>query len=264
MNKTVLITGASRGIGEAFARVYAKKQHNLILVARNENDLDALKEELSTQHSVEIVVLSHDLTKGDEIQQIFEQVKQQNLTVDVLINNAGYGDYGEFASGDWAKLQGMILLNILALTHLSHLFLPGMIARGQGQILNVSSTAAFQPGPMMAVYFATKAYVLSLSEALSAETEGTGVTVTVLCPGPTQSNFGQNANMDQIALMGDVTSDKLPTALSVAEYGYEALNSGEVVAVHGVMNKVLTFMPRLTPRGVIRKGVKQFMTPKEG
>ncbi|MGB3789871.1 MAG: SDR family oxidoreductase [Phormidesmis sp.] len=262
MNKTVLITGASRGIGEAFARVYARKQHNLILVARNENDLNALKEELSTQHDIDVVVFSHDLTKENEVQQIFDQIEQQNLTVDVLINNAGYGDYGEFVSGDWAKLQGMILLNILALTHLSHLFLPSMIARGQGQILNVSSTAAFQPGPMMAVYFATKAYVLSLSEALSAETEGTGVTVTVLCPGPTQSNFGQNANMDKIALMGDVTSDKLPTALSVAEYGYRALNQGEVVAVHGVMNKVLTFMPRLTPRGVIRKGVKQFMAPE--
>ncbi|MBE9063094.1 SDR family oxidoreductase [cf. Phormidesmis sp. LEGE 11477] len=262
MNKTVLITGASRGIGEAFARVYAKEQDNLILVARNENDLNALKDDLSNQYDINVVVLACDLTK-EEVQQVYNQVEQQNLTVDVLINNAGYGDYGEFVSADWPKLQGMILLNVLALTRLSHLFLPSMIARGQGQILNVSSTAGFQPGPMMAVYFATKAYVLSLSEALSAETEGTGVSVTVLCPGPTQSNFGQNANMEQMALGGDVTSDKLPSALDVAEYGYKALNKGEVVAVHGAINKVLTFMPRLTPRAVIRKGVKQFMSPKE-
>lgn len=262
MTKTALITGASRGIGEAFAQVYAEKQYNLILVARNENDLNALKADLSRRYNISVVVLAHDLIKEEEVQKVYDEVKQQNLTIDVLINNAGYGDYGEFVSGDWSKLQGMILLNVLATTHLCHLFLPSMIARGQGQILNVASTAAFQPGPMMAVYFATKAYVLSLSEALSAETEGSGVSVTVLCPGPTQSNFGQNANMDQMALGGDVTSDKLPSALDVAKYGYKALNNGEVVAVHGAINKVLTFMPRLTPRGVIRKGVKQFMSPK--
>ena len=262
MNKTVLITGASRGIGEAFAQVYAEKQYNLILVARNENDLQALREDLSREYGIDVFILVHDLTKEAEVQQIYEEVQQQNLTVDVLINNAGYGDYGEFVSGDWQKLQGMILLNVLALTQLSHLFLPGMIARGQGQVLNVSSTAAFQPGPRMAVYFATKAYVLSLSEALSAETEGTGVSVTVLCPGPTQSNFGQNANMDRMALGGDVTSDKLPSALDVAKYGYEAMNKGEVIAVHGVLNKVLTFMPRLAPRSAVRKGVKQFLSPK--
>ncbi len=263
MSKTVLITGASRGIGEAFARVYAKRQHDLILVARNQADLDKLQEELSNQYDIDVVVLCHDLTKENEIQQLYDEIQRQNLTVDVLINNAGYGDYGEFFKSDWSKLQGMILLNMLAVTHLSHLFLPDMIARGQGQILNVASTAAFQPGPRMAVYFATKAYILSFSEALSAETEGTGVSVTVLCPGPTQSNFGQNANMEQIALVGDVTSDKLPTALAVAEYGYEALNNGEVVAVHGAVNKVLTFMPRLTPRGVLRQGVKQFLAPRE-
>ena len=262
MNKTVLITGASRGIGEAFARVYAKRQHDLILVARNQDDLNQLQAELSNQYKINVVVLCHDLTKDAEVQQLYDEVQQQNLTVDVLVNNAGYGDYGEFFKSDWPKLEGMILLNVLGVTHLTRLFLPTMIARGQGQILNVSSTAAFQPGPRMAVYFATKAYILSFSEALSAETEGTGVSVTVVCPGPTQSNFGQYANMEQIALFGDVTSDKLPSALEVAEYGYEALNKGEVVAVHGVVNKVLTFMPRLTPRGIVRQGVKQFLAPR--
>ncbi len=261
MTQTALITGASRGIGLAFAKVFAKENYSLILTARSEDELNQIKQELITKHNVDVVVLSHDLTKSEEVQQLFDQVQQQNLTVDVLVNNAGYGDHGEFANRDWEKLQGMILLNNLALTHLTHLFLPKMIQRGQGKILNVSSTAAFQPGPMMAVYFATKAYVLSFSEAIAAETEDTGVTVTVLCPGPTQSNFGQVAGMDKVPGMSDsVTSDKFPSADEVAKYGYKALQKGEVVTVHGALNKVLTFMPRLTPRPVIRKGVKTFLS----
>lgn len=263
MTKTALITGASKGIGLALAHVFAKEKHNVILVARSEDQLRALQQELTEKYEVDAVVLSHDLTNQAEIQQLFDQVQQQGLTVDVLVNNAGYGDYGEFAAADWDKLDGMIKLNILALTQLTKLFLPGMIQRGYGKILNLGSTASFQPGPRMAIYFASKAYVLSFSEAIAAETEGTGVSVTVLCPGPTQSNFGQVAGMSEIALMGDVTSDKLPSAQEVAEYGYQALQKGEVVAVHSWVNKILTFMPRLTPRKVIRYGVKKFMTPEQ-
>ena len=181
------------------------------------------------------------------------------LTVDVLVNNAGYGDYGEFAKSDLGKLEGMILLNVLATTQLTRLFLPDMIQRGAGKILNVSSTAAFQPGPMMAVYFATKAYVLSLSEAIAAETEDQGINVTVLCPGPTQSDFISTANMRQAELLNKSTEDKLPTADDVAQFGYDALQSGQVVAVHGLANKLMTFSTRLAPRSLIRKGVKQFM-----
>ncbi|MEL7330624.1 MAG: SDR family oxidoreductase [Cyanobacteria bacterium J06560_2] len=261
MARTALITGASSGIGLAFAQVFAREKHNLILVARSEDKLNKLKKELSEKHGIEAVVLSYDLTDNTAVQQLFEQTQQQNLTVDVLINNAGYGDYGEFASGDWEKLQGMILLNTLALTHLTHLFLPGMVSRGFGQILNVASTAAFQPGPMMAVYFATKAYVLSLSEAIAAETQDTGIQVTVLCPGPTQSNFGQVAGMDKVPGMGkNVTSDKFPTALEVAEYGYQCLQKDKVVAVHGMLNKALTFTPRIMPRKLLRDGIKKFMS----
>ena len=153
----------------------------------------------------------------------------------------------------------MILLNMLALTHLTRLFLPGMIQRGWGRILNTASTAAFQPGPFMSVYFATKAYVLSFSEAIAAETEGTGVTVTVLCPGPTQSNFAETADMNKIAAIQDMPSDKFPTAEEVANYGYNALQKGQVVAVHGTLNQLLTFSNRLAPRALIRKGVKQFL-----
>ncbi len=263
MPQTVLITGASKGIGLALARVFAREKHNLILVARSQDQLQALQTELSEKYAVEVTLFSYDLTEPGTIQRLFEQIQQQSLTVDILVNNAGYGDYGEFAHSDWEKIQGMILLNVLAVSHLSRLFLPGMIERGYGKVLNLGSTASFQPGPMMAVYFASKAYILSFSEALAAETEGTGVTVTVLCPGPTQSNFGQVANMDEIALMGDVTSDKLPTAEEVAEYGYESLQSGQVIAVHGWLNKALTFAPRFTPRKVIREGVKKFMTPEK-
>ncbi|MEO0769962.1 MAG: SDR family oxidoreductase, partial [Cyanobacteria bacterium J06649_4] len=243
--KTALITGASSGIGKAFAQVLAREQHNLVVVARSEEKLNALKEELSQQYGIIVTVIVKDLTEENAAQQIVDTLKQQNISVDVLINNAGFGDYSRFAESDWQKQENMILLNVLALSHLTRLCLPGMLARGQGQILNVASTAAFQPGPMMSVYFASKAYVLSFSEAIAAETEGKGISVTVLCPGPTQSNFGETANMDKIPGMGNVTSDKFPTALTVAQYGYDKLQQGKVVAVHGVLNKFLTFTPRI-------------------
>ncbi len=257
--KTALITGASSGIGLAFAKRFAKGEYNVILVARSEDKLKALQSELTQNYEIDAFVLSHDLTQTDAPQKLFDQIQQQGLTVDVLINNAGYGDHGKFSSSDWEKQQGMVLLNVLALTHLTRLFLPGMIQRGWGKILNTSSTAAFQPGPFMSVYFATKAYVLSFSEAIAAETENTGVTVTVLCPGPTQSNFAETADMNKIEAIQNLSSDKFPTADEVANYGYDALQKGQVVAVHGALNKVLTFSNRLAPRALIRKGVKQFL-----
>lgn len=260
MAPTVLITGASSGIGKAFAQVFAQHQHTLILVARSQDTLKDLQQTLSSEHGITAIVVAQDLTEPNAAQHVFDRVTQQNLTVDVLINNAGIGDYSRFAGSDWQKLQSMILLNVLALTRLSHLFLPEMIARGQGKILNVASTAAFQPGPMMAVYFASKAYVLSLSEAIAAETADTGVTVTVLCPGPTQSNFANTANMGQIAAMENVSESNFPTALAVADYGYRKLQEGKVVAVHGLLNKLLAFSPRITPRSLIRNGIMKFMS----
>ncbi|MEL6815014.1 MAG: SDR family oxidoreductase [Cyanobacteria bacterium J06598_3] len=259
---TTLITGASSGIGLQLAKRFAREGNDVILVARSESKLQSLASELIETYDIQATVLRHDLTAPDAPRKIFDQVQQNNLVVDTLINNAGYGDYGEFASSEWAMQQGMLSLNMVALTQLTHLFLPGMLQRGSGKILNVASTAAFQPGPMMAVYFASKAYVLSFSEAIAAETEGTGVTVTVLCPGPTQTNFADNASMDQIALMENVSADSFPTAAEVAEYGYRSLQKGQVVAVHGTLNKLLTFSNRLTPRAVIRKGLKRFMAAK--
>ena len=259
MTQTALITGASSGIGLELAKVFARNQYDLILVARSEDKLKALQDELTRQYNIQAVVMSYDLTEKEAPTQLFEQVQQQNLTVDVLVNNAGYGDYAEFVNSDWEKVQGMILLNVLALTHMTRLFLPAMVARGSGKVLNVSSTAAFQPGPMMAVYFATKAYTLSFSEAIAAETEDKGVGVTVLCPGPTQSEFIGRANMDRMALANNLTEDAIPTSAEVAEFGYRALQKGEVVAVHGLANKLTAFSTRLVPRGLLRKGVRQFM-----
>lgn len=256
---TALVTGASSGIGLELAKVFAQTGHDVVLVARSEDKLQALQEELSNQYSIKATVLSYDLTDRAAPQALFDRLQQEGIAVDVLVNNAGYGDYCEFSKSDWDKLEGMILLNVLALTHLTRLFLPEMIARKAGRILNVASTAAFQPGPMMAVYFATKAYVLSLSEAIAAETEDKGINVTVLCPGPTQSDFIDRANMDRMALASDSSRDKLPTAAEVAQFGYDALQKGQVVAVHGVANKMMTFSTRLAPRSLIRKGVKQFM-----
>lgn len=259
---TTLITGASSGIGLQLAKIFAREGSDVILVARSETKLHALANELVETYNIQATVFIHDLTAPDAPEKLFNQVQQNNLVVDTLVNNAGYGDYGEFASSSWANQQGMLSLNIGALTQLTHLFLPGMLQRGRGKILNVASTAAFQPGPMMAVYFASKAYVLSFSEAIAAETEGTGVTVTVLCPGPTQTNFASNASMDKIALMENVSPDSFPTADEVAEYGYRSLQKAQVVAVHGTFNKILTFSNRLTPRALIRKGIKRFMAAK--
>lgn len=259
MKQTALITGASGGIGLALAEVFARNQYSLILVARSEDKLQDLSQELSSEYGVQATVFSHDLTDKDAPQRLFDQVQQHSLSVDVLVNNAGYGDYAEFVSSDWEKLQGMILLNVLATTHLTRLFLPAMVSRGAGKILNVSSTAAFQPGPMMAVYFATKAYMLSFSEAIAAETENAGIIVSTLCPGPTQSGFIGKANMDKMALANNASESKLPTAAEVAQFGYDALQKGQVVAVHGLANQLLAFSTRLAPRGIIRKGVKQFM-----
>lgn len=258
--QTALITGASSGIGLALAKRFAIGGYSLILVARSEDKLKALQDELIKEHGIEAFVFSYDLIQPDATQKLFDAVQQQGLQVDVLVNNAGYGDYGEFVGSDWNKQQGMISLNVMATTHLTHLFLPGMVQRGSGRILNLSSTAAFQPGPLMSVYFATKAYILSFSEAIAAETAGTGVTVTVLCPGPTQSNFAETADMNKVAAIQNLSTDNFPTAAEVADYGYQAMQKGQVVAVHGTLNKLLTFSNRLAPRAVIRQGVKMFLS----
>ncbi len=251
--KTALITGASSGIGIEFARVFAKNGYNLVVAARSEGKLNALARELETAHRVTVSVLPVDLSKPEAPEQVFAFTEKQGLTVDVLVNNAGFADFGEFYQADWAKNAEMIDLNVRTLTHLTHLFLPGMVARKSGRVLNVASTAAFQPGPLMSVYYATKAYVLSFSEAIANELKGSGVTVTALCPGATESGFQAKAAMEDSKL---VKGKKLPTSQEVAEFGYEALLAGKTVAVHGTFNYLQSLAPRFLPRNFVTQLVR--------
>jgi uncharacterized protein len=182
---TALITGASSGIGLEFAKTFAAAKNNLVLVARSEGKLNVLANELKMAHGIAVKVISTDLSSMDEVQRVYDTCKAENIVVDYLVNNAGFGDFGFFVESDWDKTAQMIDLNIKSLTKMCRLFIPDMLERKAGKIMNVASTAAFQPGPTMAVYYATKSYVLFFSEAICNELQGTGVSVTCLCPGAT-------------------------------------------------------------------------------
>jgi short-subunit dehydrogenase len=197
MKQTALITGASSGIGLDLARLFAADGHDVVLIARSEDKLREVAQELTAKHGVVAHVIAADLAKADAPQSIFDRAP----AIDILVNNVGFGTSGKFAETDLRAELDMIQVNIAALTHLTKLFLPPMLQRGHGRFLNVASTAAFQPGPLMAVYYATKAYVLSFSEAIAEELSGTGVSVTVLCPGPTATGFQKAANLGTEALL---------------------------------------------------------------
>jgi uncharacterized protein len=245
---TALITGASGGIGLELARLFAQEKHNLVLVARSENKLQELAAELRDKYGIEVHLFVKDLAVLSSAEEIYQALQQQGITIDFLVNNAGVGDYGFFAEADWKHSQQMIDLNITALTYLTKLFVKGMQERGRGRILNVASTAAFQPGPLMAVYFATKAYVLSFSEAIANELKGTGVTVTALCPGATESGFQKAAALEESKM---VKGRKMPSSAEVAAYGYRHLMKGSTVVIHGLMNRLLAFSIRFSPRNIV-------------
>ena len=249
-----LITGASSGIGFELAKVFARNSHNLILVARSAAKLEELKNQIQSTHKVSIEVVAIDLSKTDSAEDLFKITQSKSLSVDILVNNAGFGDHGAFADSEIKKNQEMIDLNILTLTKLTHLYLQPMLRKKSGKIMNVASTAAFQAGPLMSVYYATKAYVLSFSEGLHEELQGTGVTVSALCPGATASGFQVAANLNNVPLLDHM---KMATSLEVAEYGYKALMNEKVVAIHGIMNSLLVFSSRFAPRFVGRKVVKR-------
>jgi short-subunit dehydrogenase len=246
---TALITGASSGIGLELARLAAADGHNIVLVARNANRLNTLADELGGTHNAECTVLPADLAKSDAPLQLVQALDAQGITVDVLINNAGFGDRGSVVSLGLQRQLDMIQVNAVALTALTRLLLPGMIKRSRGAILNVASTAAFQAGPNMTVYFATKAYVLYFSEGLREELNGTGVTSTCLCPGPTVTDFARKANMENSRLfrfwpMG---------AKEVAQAGWTGLKNGKAIVIPGFKNKLTAFSTRLGPRSLTRK-----------
>ncbi|MCA6490073.1 MAG: SDR family oxidoreductase [Chitinophagaceae bacterium] len=247
---TALITGASNGIGLELAKIHAAKGDQLVLVARNKSKLDELKLELEKTYKISVYTIGKDLSAMNAGQEIFDETSKQQIHIDYLINNAGFGDFGMFVETDWNKEAQMIQLNITAVTQLTKLYLKEMVKRGSGKIMNVASTAAFQSGPTMAVYYATKAYVLSFSEAIDNEVRDKGVTVTALCPGATESGFQAAAAMEESNL---VKGRKLPTSKEVAEYGYESMMKGRTVAIHGFMNYLLANSVRFIPRAMVVK-----------
>jgi uncharacterized protein len=253
MKKTALVTGASSGFGVEFARKFAKDGINLVLVARSADKMEALAAELREKHQVEVLVLAKDLGKMDQVQQVYDEVTTKGIQIEYLVNNAGFGDFAYFHEADYSKLEQMIDLNIKALTKLSHLFVRPMVARKSGRILQVASTAAFQPGPTMAVYYATKAYVLYLSEAMSNELEGTGVTVTTFCPGASETGFQGAADLHESKL---VKGKKLPTAEEVVAFGYRHMMQGSLTVIPGFMNWMNAQASRFLPRKWVLKVVR--------
>jgi uncharacterized protein len=251
--KTALITGASGGIGEALARTLAQHGYDLILVARTISKLETLGAELNAKNGVQTTSISSDLSAFDASEKLIAELETRELNVDLLVNNAGFAEYGEFATGDPQKQQQMISLNILTLTMLTRALLPKMLERKFGRVMNVASTAAFMPGPLMSVYYASKAYVLSFSEALGEELLGTGVTVTALCPGPTESDFQARAAMQDSKLVQGKT---LMTAKEVAEQGVAALERGQRVVIPGFINQIQAQVSRFLPRAIVPGMIK--------
>lgn len=241
MQNVALITGASSGIGKEVARVHAWEGGDLVLVARRKKELEALKKELEDGFGIEVKVITKDLTEPHATKEIYLELAKEKIEVDYLINNAGFGGLGKFYERDWSEDESMIKLNIMALTSLTRYFLPDFVKRNHGRILNVSSTASLFPGPLQAVYYATKAYVNSFSMAIAEELRGTKVTVTTLMPGATQTEFGGKSGMDKTPLFKKTFSAKM-----VAEEGYHAMKKGKLVATAG-LTLGQRFMIALTP-----------------
>jgi uncharacterized protein len=253
MAKTALITGASGGIGLDFAKKFAENGYNLVLVARSEGKLKEIAADLEGKHKITVTPLAKDLSKRSAPAEVYQETKNAGIAVDVLVNNAGFANYGFFHQLNLAKELELIDLNISALLNLTHLFLPDMIARKNGKILNVASTAAFQPGPLMANYYASKGYVLYFSEALANELKGTGVTVTALCPGATASGFQERAAMTESKLV----QSGLMESRTVVDIGYKGLMAGKPVVIPGFRNRVQAFLIRFLPRKMVTNTVRR-------
>lgn len=255
--KTALVTGASSGIGKALAENFAKDGYNLVLAARGVANMKTLAAELQKRYGIDATVIGADLETSDGAARLHADIKQRNITISALANNAGYGAFGEFKDSALVTELAMMQLNMNTVVVLTKLFMPDLLAT-RGKILNTASTAAFQPGPYMAIYYATKAFVLSFSEAIASELEGTGVTVTALCPGATASGFQDKADMNASAL---VKGKKLPTSQEVAALGYQAMKSGKRVYIPGTMNWLMAQTLRFTPRNIVTSFVKEMSKP---
>ena len=259
MKKTALITGASSGIGKELAKIHAEQGGNLIIVARREEKLIELKNELEKKHKVQVTTIIKDLSISGSAKELYQEIKDSKLQVDYLINNAGFGLHGKFHKSDWKRQEQMINLNMIALTELMYLFLPDMIKRNEGRILNTSSTASFMPGPLQAVYFATKSYVTFLGNAIAEELSSTNISVTTLMPGATETEFAETANMDKTDLFKDAFS-----ARSVAQDGYKGMLKGKLDVVSGLTfsQKILVGAIPFTPKKMLLKQVHQMQKIK--
>jgi short-subunit dehydrogenase len=256
MNDWALITGASSGIGCELAKLFAADRFNLAVVARNEDRLDQLARELQSRHGIQTKVLAKDLSSATAPQEIFDAL--HDSPVSVLVNNAGFGRYGLFAQGDLKIQTGLMQVNMTALVQLTHLFLQPMLARGSGRILNVASTAAFQPGPMVNLYYASKAFVYSFSYALAEELKDTGITVTTLCPGTTRTEFFTRAHM---RMAGGWPAMNPGT---VAKIGYRGLMQGKRVVIPGLANKILSAFAKRVPARLTSAVIRRIHQPRSG
>jgi uncharacterized protein len=253
-NPLALVTGASGGIGAELARELAKNGHDLVLVARNTSQLESLATELAQKHSISAQTITADLGLPGAGHALATDLASRGLAIDVLVNNAGYADFGNLWEADAGKIDGMLTLNMATLTELMHDLLPGMVSRKRGRVLNVASTAAFMPGPLMSTYYATKAYVLSLSEGVAEELKGTGVTVTALCPGPTATGFVAKAEMEASKLF---KGGKTMSPTTVAEIGVKGMLAGKTVVITGTKNKFQALTPKFIPRRFVPAAVKR-------
>jgi short-subunit dehydrogenase len=258
-SRIALVTGASSGIGLELARRFAMEHYDLVLVARNRARLMGIGADLQKTYGVNVRISPKDLSHSKASQELFEELTEAGVKIHTLVNNAGFGGYGEFATSDLQHELEMMQLNMVSLTHITKLFLPQIIA-AKGAVLNVASTAAFQPGPLMAVYYATKAYVLSFSEALAEELAPRGVKVSVLCPGPVPSGFQDRANLHGSPML---KSPAVLDAATVAKIGYEGLQAGKRVVIAGKLNAFGVQMLRLSPRNMVTKMVKKIQEKKK-
>ena len=255
--RSVLITGASGGIGYEIAKLFARDHYNLVLVARSGGKLAQVAAELQPL-GITVKTIALDLAAPPAPKFLFDQLEREGIAVDILINNAGFGVFGEFAQMPEEEILGQIQLNIAALTQLTRLFLPPMLARHSGRIMNVASTAGFQSGPLMAVYYATKAYVISLSEGLASEVGGSGVTVTCLCPGPTHTGFAKRAGTENARLFKRLGA---MSAEAVARDGYRAVMGGRTLVISGVYNWLVAESVRFAPRKAVT-AVSRWLTAR--
>ncbi|HJV46766.1 MAG TPA: SDR family oxidoreductase [Bacillota bacterium] len=254
MPKTALITGATSGFGYEFVRLFVQDGYELVLVARNEQRLKQIQAQFP---QTSITIIPKDLTQSNAVEEVYEELKARNIHIDILINNAGFGLLGYFNQLDLKRQTDMIQLNVTVLIELTHRLLPAMKEKKYGKILNVASTAAFQPGPKMTVYFATKAFVLSFSEALAEELQGTGISITTLCPGPSKTNFAKAANVEGTKMFSKVMDARIVTV-----EGYRGMMQGKRVIIPGGVNKLGAYAAKFLPRSLVAK-VAKWLTPDQ-